>query len=92
MAKETETLLGTNLRNLRRFYKIPIKVLAEKLEVNKDTILRWERGEIYPSAGQIGQLQELYNLPLDVLTKKKIIIGTEKENKITQEDWDDLNR
>lgn len=78
MAKETETLLGTNLRKLRRFYKVPIKVLAEELNVNEDTILRWERGEIYPSAGQLSQLQEFYNLRLDTLTRKRII--TEKEN------------
>ena len=77
-AKETETLLGTNLRKLRTFYNVPIKVLAKELEVNKDTILRWERGEIYPSAGQLGRIQQFYNLPLDTLTRKRII--TEKEN------------
>lgn len=72
-AKATETLLGTNLRKLRIFYKVPIKILAKALEVNEDTILRWERGEIYPSAGQLGRIEQFYNLPLDTLTKKRII-------------------
>ena len=71
--KETETLLGTNIRNLRRFKKVTIREMAEKLEVNQDTILRWERGEIYPSAGEISRLQTFFNIPIDVLTRKKIV-------------------
>ena len=73
--KETETLLGTNIRNLRRFKKVTIREMAEKLEVNQDTILRWERGEIYPSAGEISRLQTFFNIPIDVLTRKKIVFS-----------------
>ena len=73
--KETETLLGTNIRNLRRFKKVTIREMAEKLEVNQDTILRWERGEIYPSAGEISRLQTFFNIPIDILTKKKIVFS-----------------
>jgi len=77
-AKETETLLGTNIRNLRRFTKITLKEMAEKLEVNQDTILRWERGEIYPSAGEISRLQSFFHIPIDVLTQKKIVFENSK--------------
>lgn len=79
-SNETETLLGTNIRKLRKFYKVPIKVMAERLEVNPDTILRWERGEIYPSAGEISRLQSFFNIPLDVLTRKRIVTEKEVDN------------
>jgi transcriptional regulator with XRE-family HTH domain len=64
---EDTTVLGYNIRSLRKFYNISARKLAEDINVNKDTILRWERGEIFPSAGEIESMVSYFNVPKDLL-------------------------
>lgn len=68
------TVLGYNIRSLRNYYKISAQKLAEDINVNKDTVLRWERGEIFPSAGEIETMVSYFNVPKDVFLK--VVIKT----------------
>ena len=42
---------------------------AEKLNVSRQTISRWENGVSIPSTENLAKLSELYNVPVDTLLR-----------------------
>ena len=47
---------GDNLQNLRKLKKMSQESLAEKVEVSRQSISKWERGESYPTMNNIMSL------------------------------------
>lgn len=56
-----------NLYSLRKLYKLSQEELAEKLEVSRQTISKWETGEAMPDIEKGKKLAEILNVSLDDL-------------------------
>ena len=50
---------GENLQNLRKEKKMSQETLAEKVDVSRQSISKWERGESYPTMSNILTLCEI---------------------------------
>lgn len=81
--------IGNNIQKLRKERNITQEQLAEKLNVTRQTISKWELGETYPDIDQSKRLSKIFKVSLDELTNndtKDIIIAkvmnTEKLTKI----------
>ena len=79
MKKESSSILGNNIRKLRKFYNISAETLGKACGVNKDTVLRWKRDETIPSAYIISRIEEIFNVPKNVLLRKNIKIEEKDE-------------
>ena len=64
--------------------------LAEMLDVNQQTVARWENGKTEPSIGQLKDLAMIYNISVDALLGKENVIsrypryfhGPDENNKV----------
>ncbi len=70
--------LGSNLADLRKRNGYSQEALAEKLNISRQAISKWERGESTPDTDTLILLSELYNVSLDEL------IGNKKQQQTTQ--------
>ena len=57
-------LFGDNLKYLRTTKKISQGQLADKLNINKSTISRWESNEIDPTVSNVIQVANLLGVPV----------------------------
>lgn len=62
-----KNLISTNLKNLRKRYDYTQEQLAEKLNVSRQVIAKWEKGESLPDILLCSQLAELFDVALDDL-------------------------
>lgn len=60
---------GTNLQNLRKKHDLSQEQLAEKLEVSRQAVSKWENGSSYPEMDKLIMLSELFNIDIDMLIK-----------------------
>ncbi|MET3617183.1 transcriptional regulator with XRE-family HTH domain [Peptoniphilus olsenii] len=58
---------GTNIRNLRIKNKLTQKELADKLNLSRPTIGRYETDERFPDKDVIIKLADIFNISLDTL-------------------------
>ena len=59
--------LGTNLINARKRSGLSQELVAEKLNVSRQTISNWELDETIPDIYQVNKLAKLYHLTIDEL-------------------------
>lgn len=59
--------LTEKLISLRRENGLTQLALAEKMEVSRQTISRWESGEAFPSSDNLRRLGELYGVSVGYL-------------------------
>jgi transcriptional regulator with XRE-family HTH domain len=64
--------LGENLQTLRKKENISQEELAEKLEVSRQAVSKWESGGGYPETEKLLKICEIFNCSLDSLMKGKI--------------------
>lgn len=62
-----KNLISTNLKNLRKRHNYTQEQLAEKLNVSRQVIAKWEKGESLPDIQLCSQLAELFDVALDDL-------------------------
>ena len=63
--------LGSNLQYLRRQNGgMTQEKLAEKMNVSRQTVSRWETGEAYPEIEKLLELSRLFSITLDALLKE----------------------
>ena len=62
------------LLQLRKSHKLSQEKLAEKLNVSRQTISKWELGESSPDLKQSKQLSKIFNISLDELVNNEIKI------------------
>lgn len=55
------------LYTLRKEYRLSQSDLAEALDVSRQTVTRWESGEVAPSAESLRRLSQLYGIPVETL-------------------------
>ncbi|MCI9157122.1 MAG: helix-turn-helix transcriptional regulator [Lawsonibacter sp.] len=61
--------LKERLRTVRSEHALSQEELAERLDVSRQTICKWERGTSRPSADNLTALSEVYGIPVDALLK-----------------------
>ncbi len=63
---------GENLQNLRKEKRISQETLAEKMDVSRQSVSKWERGESYPTMNNILTLCEIFHCKLNDLVHEEI--------------------
>lgn len=76
--------LSNNLQNLRKQKEMSQEELAEKLNVSRQAISKWETGETIPETEKIITLCEIFNCSMDTLVKGNI----NNSNKNAKETYD----
>ncbi len=66
--------LGTNISYLRKQKKISQEQLAEKMNVTRQTVSRWESDEITPELSKLVYMSELFACKLDALVKEELSV------------------
>ncbi len=79
-------LFNDKLKELRKEYNLTQEELAEKLDVSRQAITKWESGEGTPDVENLKQLAILFNTTLDdlIMEDKKVEIP-EKQYQYTEE-------
>ena len=74
--------LSENLQNLRKIKNMSQEELAEKLDVSRQAVSKWESGNGYPETEKIISICEIFDCSMDQLVKGKISndIKSEKNN------------
>lgn len=60
-------MLDKNLKVLRKRYKLSQEQVAEKINVSRQTVAKWENGESMPDINACASLAQLYDVTLDNL-------------------------
>lgn len=63
---------GDNLQNLRKLRKMSQEKLAEKVDVSRQSISKWERGESYPTMNNIMTLCEIFHCNINELVQENL--------------------
>lgn len=79
--------LQEKLHRLREENGISQINLAEKLEVSRQTISRWEAGTSVPATENLMRLSVLYGVPLDEWVKEDWTPSSRPKSMDTGEDW-----
>lgn len=72
---------GTNLQNLRKKHDLSQEQLAEKLEVSRQAVSKWENGSSYPEMDKLIMLSELFNIDIDMLIKGNLDTENNEEGR-----------
>ena len=64
--------IGNKIQNLRKQNDLSQEQLAEKMNVARQTISKWELGETSPDLNQSKLLSKIFNVSLDELTNNEI--------------------
>lgn len=83
---------GTKLQDLRREKRISQEELAERLNVSRQAISRWENDKGYPEVDKLIQMSELFEVSIDYLIKDEDLESEipEERNHATSYDVLDL--
>lgn len=71
-----------NLVYLREHYNMTQEELAEKLQVSRQTISKWESGVNFPEMDKVLQICELYNTSLDDLLRGSVKITNQHDTEL----------
>ena len=63
---------GENLQNLRKKKRMSQEQLAERVDVSRQSISKWERGESYPTMNNIMTLCDIFHCKLNDLVHEEI--------------------
>lgn len=64
---------GTNLQYLRKHHgNMTQERLAERLGVSRQTVSKWETGEVYPELDKLMELSKLFSCTIDALLKENM--------------------
>lgn len=73
-----------NLKKLRKEKNISQEQLAEKLNISRQAISKWESGKAYPDIDNLILLRDIFNVSLDELIVNE---KADKEKSINQEEY-----
>ena len=68
---------GKNLQILRKMKNMTQEELAEKMNVSRQTISKWELGEILPEVEKLIGLCEMFNCSVDQLLRGNMDFSNE---------------
>ena len=82
---------GQNLQFLRRMRRMTQEDLAEKMNVSRQTVSKWELDAIYPEVSKIVDLCTLFSCSMDQLVREDMNVLDEAYSDI-REEWTDPMR
>ncbi|MDE7310086.1 MAG: helix-turn-helix domain-containing protein [Eubacterium sp.] len=82
MGKRGAMNFTENLRVLREKDGMTQEQLAERMEVSRQTISKWESGASMPELEKLVQLTELFGCTMDGLLKGNLSLDTQKESQL----------
>ena len=62
--------LGTNIQYLRKLNKMTQEQFAEKLDITRQTVSRWESDEVTPELNKLVEMCSLFSCKLDELVRE----------------------
>lgn len=65
--KNTKNMIGMNIKYLRDTHSLSQEQLAEKLDVSRQTVAKWENGESLPDIERCAELAMMFTVSLDAL-------------------------
>lgn len=76
---------SNNLQQLRKEYKLSQEDLAEKLNVSRQAISKWESGNGFPEMDKIIQICDIFKCSMDELMKGRILKSNSLKDTINKE-------
>lgn len=73
---------GENLQTLRKLKNYSQEDLADKLQVSRQAVSKWESGTGYPETEKLISICDLFDCSMDELIKGKISIDSNSEKKV----------
>lgn len=73
-------MISMNLKYLRNKFGFSQEELAEKINVSRQTVAKWENGESLPDIVKCTELAMVYNVSLDALATVSLVEEVETEN------------
>lgn len=73
-------MIGMNLKYLRNKNALTQEQLAEKLEVSRQTVAKWESGESLPDIEKCAKAAGFFHITIDMLATCKLDESSENEN------------
>lgn len=73
--------LGDKIKNLRKEGNLSQEQLAEKLNISRQAISKWESGKAYPDIENLKMLKSIFNITIDELVSDELIIDKEVSSK-----------
>ena len=73
---------GENLQTLRKLKNYSQEDLADKLQVSRQAVSKWESGTGFPEAEKLISICDLFDCSMDELVKGKISIDSNSEKKV----------
>lgn len=64
-------MISENLKKLRKLHKLSQEDVAEKIQVSRQAVAKWEAGETMPDLYKCDALAKLYNVSVDDLIHYK---------------------
>lgn len=64
---------GDNLKKLRKMYKMSQENLAEKMNISRQSVSKWETGETYPEMNNILELCKIFHCQINELINNNTI-------------------
>lgn len=78
-------MISVNLKYLRKKFGLSQEELAEKIEVSRQSVAKWENGETLPDVFKCRELANLYGTTIDNLLnysfEEETIVGSENDGK-----------
>lgn len=75
--------LGKNIQFLRKQQKITQEGLAEKMSVSRQTVSKWESGEVVPELNKLIELSDMFACKLDSLLREDLTTHKDVYSEIT---------
>ena len=75
--------LSDNLKRIRKDNNLSQEQLADKLNVSRQSVSKWESGAAYPEMDKVLQICKMFNLNIDELLNQDIKqVNENKKNKV----------
>ena len=79
-------IFSEKLKLIRKSKGLTQEELADKLDVSRQAVAKWESGQIYPDIGNLIQISNLFNVTVDYLVRDQecaVSCGPEMESDIS---------
>ena len=84
--------IGNKINQLRKLSGMTQEQLAEKLNVSRQTISKWESGSSFPDIESVVKVSEIFQVSLDDLLKEgEASVTNKNDERITLEDLVKIN-
>ncbi len=74
--------LGTNIQHLRKINKLTQEQFAEKMNITRQTVSRWEADEVTPELNKLVEICTVFSCKLDELVREDMCLKNEIYSKV----------